>query len=114
MTEAEAISELKYSPFGVFASEEACRLAINALEKQIAKKPVGLKKNICPNCSWGIVRSDQKYCDECGQKLGGEDTNVPSRCDACTHNVSDEVPPVCYFCSKGIEDNYEPIEQKGE
>ena len=38
-------------------------------EKQIAKKPVGLKKNICPNCSWGIVMTTQKYCDECGQKL---------------------------------------------
>lgn len=43
-------------------------------------------------------------------KKYGKDTNVPSRCDTCTHNVADEVPPICYMCSKGIEDNY----QKGE
>ena len=40
----------------------------------------------------------------------GKDTNVPSKCDTCTHNVADEVPPICYMCCKGIEDNY----QKGE
>ena len=52
MTEAEAIKELRYSPFGIFASKEACELAINALEKQIPKKPI-IKPwcpAICPCC----------------------------------------------------------------
>lgn len=38
MTEAEAIKELQYhidSPFGIMVSEKTCKLAINALEKQI-------------------------------------------------------------------------------
>ena len=71
MPEQEALEILKISlPF--VASKEvnkAVEKAVEALEKQIAKKPVGLKKNICPNCSWGIVMTTQKYCDECGQKL---------------------------------------------
>ena len=47
MTEAEVIEELQYhidSPFGIMVSEETCKLAINALEKQIAKKPVIINK----------------------------------------------------------------------
>ena len=42
---------------------------LEAREKQIPKKPVGLQKNICPNCSWHIVGRNQQYCSDCGQKL---------------------------------------------
>jgi len=41
-------------------------------EKAEPKKPVGLHKNICPSCSWGIVKRRQKICYECGQKLDSE------------------------------------------
>ena len=35
-------------------------------EKNEPKKPVGLKRNICPNCSW-IVEGE--HCEKCGQKI---------------------------------------------
>jgi hypothetical protein len=56
----------------------------------------------------GLIRA-KKIVQEVAREYG-KDTNVPSRCDTCTHYVADEVPPICYMCSKGIEDNY----QKGE
>lgn len=77
MTEAEAIKEIKRwtsvlmsaGSQCVMETAEAQELAIKALENQIAKKPVGLHKNICPNCSWHIVGRNQRYCSDCGQKL---------------------------------------------
>ena len=51
-------------------------MAINALEKQIAKKPVGLKKNICPNCSWIVVYKCDSYCPRCGQRILWSDSEV--------------------------------------
>ena len=71
MTEAEAINILQLNTPFVASKEanEAVDMAIEALKKQNAKKPVGLKKNICPNCSWGIIMTTQKHCYECGQKL---------------------------------------------
>lgn len=51
----------------------ATNLAINALEKQIAKKPVEQYEEnepsyLCPICEhW--VYFNESYCDECGQKL---------------------------------------------
>lgn len=71
MTEQEALAELKSFPVNCldFKEQMALDMAIEAMKKQIAKKPVGLKKNICPNCSWGIIMTTQKYCDECGKKL---------------------------------------------
>ena len=43
MTESEAIKEFQDNidlPYGVTVSDEASRMAINALEKQIPKKPI--------------------------------------------------------------------------
>ena len=72
MTESEAIelliSQLTFNEL----NREAKQMAINALEKQMPKKPrfdtyhrVG---HMCPNCNninpWGY-----KHCKHCGQKL---------------------------------------------
>lgn len=81
MTEQEAIRELEINidlPFGSTVSNEASELAIKALEKQIAKKPIlqkdaiGLMHEKCPSC--GSFRIGY-YCMKCGQKLdwGNED-----------------------------------------
>ena len=88
MTEQEAIVDLKgenkilsqyaESKFQreVFAKKiERNNMAIKALEKQIAKKPVR-KPNLdwtneevtCPSCSRNVSEYRNKYCD-CGQKL---------------------------------------------
>ena len=75
MTEAEAIEMLTIMRTfnnGSNAKVKAIDMAINALEKQIEKKPLGLYKNICPNCSWHIVGRNQQYCSDCGQKLDSE------------------------------------------
>lgn len=83
MTEAEVIEELQYhidSPFGIMVSEETCKLAINALEKQIAKKPVIINKKgleieyKCPVCGLYVIEMlpIEKYCRYCGQKLDSE------------------------------------------
>ena len=57
-------------------SAEAMNLAIEALEKQIPKKPNDkfnvpydiLACGICPSCGRG-VHSDMKFCSECGQAI---------------------------------------------
>ena len=77
MTEQEAIRELKVKYLGDSdAIVEAKELAINALEKQIAKKPVGLRKNVCPNCSWIVTYECDSYCPRCGQRILWEDSEV--------------------------------------
>lgn len=86
MTESEAIKELQENidlPFGSNISKEAAKIAMQALEKQIAKKPtpIDYKKYIdvidnaivlrgaywCPNCK-RVVKSGS-FCSDCGQKL---------------------------------------------
>ena len=83
MTNKGAIKELKYSiePNQGFMecrtgtiSEEAIKMAIEALEKQIPKTPIYGAANIkCPNCGatllyyFHLFKID--YCDECGQRL---------------------------------------------
>ena len=54
----------------------ALDLAIEALEKQIAKKPKKIKLRqgtqwLCPACGNTVagLRVDLLYCNECGQKL---------------------------------------------
>ena len=48
----------------------ALEIAINALEKQIAKKPDRWESGYacCCSCKRGIVREDN-YCCYCGQKI---------------------------------------------
>ena len=56
---------------------EALDMAVDALEKQMPKRP--LKKRIvndgyawewvCPNCHIVKVTTEQQFCDDCGQRL---------------------------------------------
>lgn len=88
MNEQEAIKELQNSidlPFEYYVSEEATKMAVNALEKQIPKKPRktnsyrGIFRKIyayvCPNCGNACLekqaneRQDTMFCWNCGQKL---------------------------------------------
>ena len=98
MTEREAVKELQDNidlPFGVNVSDEASRMAINALEKQIAKKPMqgepywwidtvkvkGRNKEVrkksyghkCPCCGKGVAKLSNIFCNHCGQKLDWSD-----------------------------------------
>lgn len=59
---------------------EPLRLSIEALEKQIPKKPIHGAANIkCPNCGatllyyFHLFKID--YCDECGQRLDWSEEN---------------------------------------
>lgn len=98
MTESEAIKELQDNvdlPFGSNVSDEASKIAINALEKQIAKKPMqgepywwidtvkvkGRNKEVrkksyghkCPCCGKGVAKLSNIFCNNCGQKLDWSD-----------------------------------------
>ena len=79
MTPQEAIKTFK--TVVVYAPEKyenkyykAIMLAIEALEKQIPKKPVDydskIKVGFCPDCE-AVVTSD--FCDNCGQALDWSD-----------------------------------------
>ena len=78
MTESEAkvILESEYKFHGecsVFG--EALTIAINALEKQIPKKPKTDDRYvmyICPCCN-DFVKVSHNYCPNCGQKLDWSD-----------------------------------------
>jgi hypothetical protein len=51
-------------------------LIINALEKQIPKKPIFTEDKqfaLCPCCDMKGLTDKQKYCDNCGQKLDWSD-----------------------------------------
>lgn len=48
--------------------EQATKMAIEALEKQIPKKAVAGARYKCPSCGEMFV-SNWKFCFECGQKL---------------------------------------------
>lgn len=81
MTNKEAIQGLlnvkaqmaEKSPF-----TEAINLAVKALEKQIAKKPVGRHKK-CPTCEMiEFGYEEVNYCPHCGQRIdweGSENNN---------------------------------------
>lgn len=49
-------------------------VAIEALEKQIPKKPIMIKDTaetyyICSECEMEVDKFDDNYCSDCGQKL---------------------------------------------
>lgn len=90
MTESEAIEwikELKGSEkiLEFYYAEsfiKACNISIQALEKQIPKKPVKSEKQVvryvntyyCPICNLGITGTNiAKWCYHCGQKLDWSD-----------------------------------------
>lgn len=88
MTESEAIEELKHSIVSYEVqnrnnitcdlTREVLNMAINALEKQIPKKPIRIGKDTCPKCgtyneTWvkrrNTLPNDIVYCWHCGQPV---------------------------------------------
>ena len=71
MTESEAIKVLNmieaHGPLPTMAKE----MAINALEKQIPKKPKTDDRYVMYICPWcnDFVKVSHNYCQNCGQKL---------------------------------------------
>ena len=63
---------------GTFREQkEAFSVAINALEKQIPKKPkerdcIGFDTLVCPKCKMALYLYEP-YCDNCGQKIDWSD-----------------------------------------
>lgn len=62
---------------------KALNVAIEAIDKQISKKPIRLPANHpfyyeagdCPTCGVSVYISDNKYCSQCGQALDWGETN---------------------------------------
>ena len=83
MTESEAIKRIKecrntpnFQPY--IYMNEALNMAIQALEKQISRKPdftEDKKLALCPCCNGKGLLDKQKYCDNCGQKLDWSDSD---------------------------------------
>ena len=84
MTESEAIKilqrdlEIQVKNKALTDGIEAIQIAIQALEKQIPKKPVKSENQVaryvntyyCPICNLGITGTNiAKWCYHCGQKL---------------------------------------------
>lgn len=91
MEECEAIKELhNIRPRGGIIPQkraEALDVAIQALEKQIAKKPDFTEDKefaLCPCCNGNGLTDKQKYCDNCGQKLDwSEESEENNEIDCC-------------------------------
>ena len=90
MTEREAITELKRRAYRTTCygnkvlEHEENLVAIEALEKQIAKKPVKSENQVvryvntyyCPTCELGITGTNiAKWCYHCGQKIDWSDVD---------------------------------------
>ena len=88
MTESEAITELKRRAYRTTCygnkvlEHEENLVAIEALEKQIPKKPIKSKNQVvryvntyyCPTCELGITGTNiAKWCYHCGQKIDWSD-----------------------------------------
>ena len=77
-TTREALAEVEYyNGFSgkdacIKAIEDACRLAIEALEKQVPKKPTNNSWTHyhCPVCMKSV---NSKYCGNCGQAIDWSD-----------------------------------------
>ena len=97
MTESEAVEKLKNMRLFMQIEDEnndckfteddykANEMAINALEKQIPKKPIKSENQVvryvntyyCPICNLGITGTNiAKWCYHCGQKLDWGNDNV--------------------------------------
>ena len=78
MTKSEAINVLQLNTPFVANKEvnEAVEMAINALKKQIAKKPIDkIAYYECPCCG-EVDIIGCLYCPVCGQRLNWEDSEV--------------------------------------
>lgn len=83
MTENEVIKEVKFNMSEIGLNDEAAKrvseaknIAVQALEKQIPKKPDFTEDKefaLCPCCNGKGLFNKQKYCDNCGQKLDWSD-----------------------------------------
>lgn len=80
-TTASALAEIEYyngfkgKEACIKAIEDACRLAIEALEKQVPKKPRETRCALmCANCGHkitekGCKKLNRNYCKKCGQRI---------------------------------------------
>jgi hypothetical protein len=62
----------RWKPYPDYNVLEAMRIAIQALEKQVSKKPDFTEDKefaLCPCCNGKGLLNKQKYCDNCGQKI---------------------------------------------
>ena len=88
MKESEAITKLKRKAYRTTCygnkvlEHEENLVAIEALEKQIPKKPIKSKNQVvryvntyyCPTCELGITGTNiAKWCYHCGQKIDWSD-----------------------------------------
>ena len=69
--------EYCYSQGNFGEQKEAFQMAINALEKQIPKKPeemdcIGFDTLVCPKCKMALYLYEP-YCDNCGQAIDWSD-----------------------------------------
>ena len=91
MTESEAVEKLKNMRLFMQIEDEnndckfteddykANEIAIQALEKQMPKKPkerdcIGFDTLACPECKMALYLYET-YCDNCGQKIDWSDDN---------------------------------------
>lgn len=67
---------LCYAKGTVGEHKEAVNMAINALEKQMPKKPIFTEDKqfaLCPCCDMKGLFEKQKHCDNCGQAIDWSD-----------------------------------------
>ena len=86
MTKHEAMTDLKISLrlWGRKPQKESYEIAIEALEKQIPKRPIGgidsagNEYEICCECSAIVEDSEWRasFCPDCGQALDWSDGNA--------------------------------------
>lgn len=74
MTPEEAI---KYLEQHGYISDDVKNMCIEALEKQLPKKPIPDNRyygnGICPSCKAVFTDKSTKYCGNCGQALDWSD-----------------------------------------
>lgn len=72
----EQLERVSRSIASIGETEDYTEVAINALEKQIPKKPDFTEDKefaLCPCCNGNGLADKQEYCDNCGQKLDWSD-----------------------------------------
>ena len=78
--EEQVVERLKEASYERFCSDGmGGELVIQALEKQIPKKPeemdcIGFDTLVCPKCKKALYLYEP-YCDNCGQKIDWSDDN---------------------------------------
>lgn len=90
MTRKEAIEFLRCNSYNMEScdkkecnKQEALTMAIEALEKQIPKKPYRHDADyyVCPNCDCQVVwQWFESYCEHCGQAIDWSEEDDIRRC----------------------------------